>query len=1230
MAEFAPTPSQKAAVEVRGRSVLVSAGAGSGKTRVLTERLMGYLTAEKAPVPITSFVVITFTQAAADELRGRISEELSKAAAKAAAEAPDSERSSWLRRQQALCGKAQIGTIHHFCSGILRENAVKAGISPDFSIADATRADRMKALALDKVLEQRYASPAAYPGFEALLGAVCASGDDADLADAVMQLYSKMQCHSRPAKWAEACLDAIKADATDAGETLWGRQILGDALATAEFCLREMRTLCTIARSDVVISKAYGPSLENTAQSVELLAAALRQGWDAAGKAFPVRFERFGAVRKGAETDTDLAEQIKSHRNACKKRLEGLEKLFKETSSEVLQSIKASAPATEALLSLALDLERAFSAEKRRLNLVDYSDLEHLTAAILTDETGAKTPLAASLAARYTEIMVDEYQDVSLVQDDIFRAVSRDERNLFMVGDVKQSIYRFRLADPEIFNKKYRTYPDYSSDSEQRSARILLRENFRSRREILEGANCVFNACMTASLGDVDYAAGSSLVYGAVGYEDAVPPPELDLYQLPSKEDGCPAPDKVEYEAECVARRIEEMMKLPFPVGPEGKKRLLGYGDIAILLRSANASGGTYRSALMRHGIPVASNQGGGLFNSQEVMYVMNLLRVMDDVYDEIALASALLSPVVGFDENSLASIRAGARDLPFFDALQQYAEKDEKAAGFLRMIRSFRALSSERTASGIIRLLLSETNLLAVCSAMPDGTRRTANLMQLIGIAEGYEGEGYTGLHRFVQFLSALESKNETAPLPVGGGDAVQIVSIHRSKGLEYPVVFLCDTARQFNRSDERDRVLIHPELGLGLNLADDKARVRRSTVIRDAIAARLRRESLSEEMRLQYVALTRAKERLFIVATMQNLQKFLDDQRALLPVDGEGLSPEVLAGANAPVTWFTLAALADAEHRIRLSVLEPVAEAVNAAVPAQENAQTQEPTSQKAQYDALVREALEFAYPHPGAVSLPSKVTATELKHYLPGTQSTDADEESFVLVAPDETDAALPVNLSEGEAEAQAEPFGEAGVSPPSDSPTEPGASARRSFRRPDFSGQQRPATAAERGIATHLALQFIDTDQAATLAGVKSEIERLKSRHFLSERQAKSVNAGAIVRLFRSELGARISRADAVHREFRFSLLSDASAILPTEEHEQILLQGVVDCCLEEAGQLVIIDYKTDRVYTDADIESRRALYESQVKAYAAALQRIFGLPVKETVLYFLSCGKTVTL
>ena len=209
MAEFAPTPSQKAAVEVRGRSVLVSAGAGSGKTRVLTERLMGYLTAEKAPVPITSFVVITFTQAAADELRGRISEELSKAAAKAAAEAPDSERSSWLRRQQALCGKAQIGTIHHFCSGILRENAVKAGISPDFSIADATRADRMKALALDKVLEQRYASPAAYPGFEALLGAVCASGDDADLADAVMQLYSKMQCHSRPAKWAEACLDAI-------------------------------------------------------------------------------------------------------------------------------------------------------------------------------------------------------------------------------------------------------------------------------------------------------------------------------------------------------------------------------------------------------------------------------------------------------------------------------------------------------------------------------------------------------------------------------------------------------------------------------------------------------------------------------------------------------------------------------------------------------------------------------------------------------------------------------------------------------------------------------------------------------------------------------------------------------------------------------------------------------------------------------------------------------------
>lgn len=1162
MSDFIPTKSQSQAIYTRGSTVLVSAGAGSGKTKVLTERLMAAILDGEHPADIDSFLIITYTRAAAGELRGRITEEL----AAALASDPSSRR---LRRQNALCQRAHIGTIHSFCADLLREFSHMAGISPDFKILDEDRANAMKAAALERTLEMCYAKPEEHPGFTLLADTVGAGRDDRRLAALVMNLHGKMQCHARPAKWARQQVELLNTGCTDAAETPWGREIMDRVRESCVYWSGEMDRMMAEMAPYEKIKAAYMSSVQETAEAIRELLRCLDIGWDKARENAVIPFTRLGVLRNSPAPE--VSELVKARREGCKKAMKTVTDTLSSDSAKLLHEMELTTPAMSALLELTLLFDREYAKDKRRSALVDYSDLEHLTAGLLTDEDGEPTELARQVAGRYTEIMVDEYQDVSQVQDAIFGAVSQNGKNLFLVGDVKQSIYRFRLADPAIFTEKYLRFADADKAAPGEAERIMLQENFRSRREILNAANAVFSRCMSRRLGDIDYDDAAALKYGA-DYEGSVPVPELLLMGLSAGEDG-EAPDKTECEARMTAERIRALIESRELIRGKNGMRPVEYGDVAILLRSANTVGGVYRRALAERGIPVSSVQTGGYFTSVEISTIMSALAIIDNPHQDIPLIAVLRSPSFLFSADELSAIRAASRRGDFCTALVAAAEENEKCARFIEKLSAIRKAAPDMPVSELTWTVITELDMLAVCSAMSDSEQRRANLMSFVELSERFEATGYRGLHRFVLWLRQLAAKESEPCVGAPGASAVHIMSVHRSKGLEFPVVFLCDTARRFNKQDTYDTVLVHPELGLGPKVTDLARRVEYPSLARNAIKLRLERENLSEEMRLLYVAMTRPKERLYITAALKDPAKLVEKTRTAVT---DPMEPELLSGASSPVEWLIAAALADGEQHLKLTYcLEGTAT---------ENRDDEADTT-AADSDTLreLKRRLSFVYPYGEAVQLPSKVTATELK----GRNVADEDAGS---IAPKH----------------------------------------HRAFRMPDFVKKDKPLTGTERGIATHLVLQYMDFAKTGSLAGIREEIERLREKRFISEREAEAVDAEAIEKLFASPLGRRMTGADRMLREFKFSVLCDAKDVFREAEGEQVLLQGVVDCCIEEDGALTVIDYKTDNVRTAAEIAERSRLYTPQLTAYADALERIYAMPVKECVLYFLSAGKAVSV
>ena len=649
---FPLTEEQKRIVDDRGGELLVSAAAGSGKTRVLVERLMDRVTREG--LDLDQFLVITYTKAAAGELRARIAQELSARLA----EAPNDRH---LRRQTALVYQAQISTIHAFCAALLRESGHLLDLDPDFRLCDEGEGHVMMAQVLEDVLEEQYQGIDPEGDFALLVDTLSAGRDDSRLAQIVLDVFGRIQSHPEPLRWLEEQKAAWELEGiADVGQTPWGALLLEDAARLWRDCVRRLEQAVGLCGEDELLEQNYAPSLQTTLEQVEALcAAADRHSWDQVYACLPIPFPAAG--RKKMVDCPDAAEQVKAIRSTCKKRMEKLGEWFEDCGADLLEDLRAVHPAVRGLFALVKDFEGAYAAEKARRGMVDFADLEHMAVRLLVGEDGAPTELARQWSARYDEIMVDEYQDTNEVQNAIFTALSREGRNLFLVGDVKQSIYRFRLADPTIFLGKYRAFADYTRAAEGEERRLILSRNFRSRPEVLEGANFVFRSVMSADFGEMDYTADEALYPGAPFPPDGRYAVELDAVDASAEgEEEKTARDLI--EARFAAKRIRALVDGGFPVSDgEGGERPVRPADIVILLRSPNTVLHHYARALGERDIPWEAEGGGDFFAATEVQVALSLLRVVDNPRQDVPLIAALRSAVYAFSADRLAQIRAAA-----------------------------------------------------------------------------------------------------------------------------------------------------------------------------------------------------------------------------------------------------------------------------------------------------------------------------------------------------------------------------------------------------------------------------------------------------------------------------------------------------------------------------------------------------------------------------------------
>ena len=1184
---FSLTEEQQAAVDNRGGGLLVSAAAGSGKTRVLVERLLARV---EEGADVDRFLVITYTKAAAAELRSRIVEELSDRLALRPSD-------GHLRRQATLVYKAGISTIHAFCAQLLRECGHLLDLDPDFRLCDEGEAGILMLRALNDVLDRRYESMEA--DFAQLVDTMSAGRDDARLVQIVLDIRGRTQAHPNPTVWLQEqertfALEGV----TDPLQTPWGKLLLVDAAGQAAYWRRRMEEARDLCERDANLLANYGDSVAQTAQALQQFEEAADRGWDAARALLPIPFPTVG--RKKMVDDPAAVERVKAIRTACKKRLEKLEDWFADSGDDLLADLRTVYPAMRGLFALVRDFEAAYAAEKARRGLVDFSDLEHMAVKLLVGEDGQPTELARQWSTRYDEIMVDEYQDTNEVQNAIFSALSRDGTNLFMVGDVKQSIYRFRLADPTIFLGKYRSFKPYTEAGEGEERRVILSRNFRSRPEVLEGCNDLFRAVMSVPFGEMEYSDDQALYPGAPFPPDSTYCVELDA--LDGDIDGEEGAEKVSrdlLEARFAARRIRELLDQNFSVSDgEGGTRPVRPSDMVILLRSPNTVLRHYARALGERDILWEAEGGGDFFGSTEISVALSLLQIVDNPRQDVPLISVLRSPVYGFSADRLAQIRAASPDTDFYAALA--ADDGEDSRAFLAELDDLRFGSGDESCHQLLWHIYDRTNLLGIFGAMEEGETRQGNLLALAELARQFEGAGHKGLFRFLTYLTRLRENGNslTPPAPGRAGGGVRIMSIHKSKGLEFPVVLLCGLARRLNREDMSRPILFHPKLGVGPKGLDVERGIEYPTLARMAVARQLEREMMAEELRLLYVAMTRAKEKLILSVALtgggRDLEKLAGDA-------GDPVDPQVLLSCQSVGQWVLLHALCRPEAgALRRAAGQDVAvpaapfgpewdiRFVDGGPLAQTTPHRWAAPTQAAEQETGAGEALahrlRWTYPHGAEVAIPSKLTATQLK-------GRALDEEAA-------EEAPRPARSL--------------------------------SFGRPRFAAEEMGLTAAQQGTALHQVLQYIDFEKAETVEGVRAEIARLVEGQYITPQQGEAVDPAPIAAFFQSDLGQQLLSSVSLRREFKFSILEPASRYYPQAgEGEQVLFQGVVDCYYETLEGITVVDFKTDRV-TKRSVAERAEHYRPQLEAYSRALEEITGRRVIRRVLWFFSLNQSVDL
>ena len=1157
------TEDQLHAIEARGGSVLVSAAAGSGKTAVLVERLIRRITDREHPVDADRFLVVTFTKAAAAEMRERVAVRLRELLRENPAD-------GFLQHQMLLLERAQICTIDSFFGTVVRENFEQLGVSPSLRVADDTLLGRLKDEVLEELLENRYRL-----GEENFLKLVRYFGEENDsrLKTQVLRLYDKIRSLPFPFRWMDEQFFRYQGGAP-IEETLWGKQLMGKVSQGVSYCQQVAKRALSVLEGDEGLYKAYSPACLSDLNELDKLSAACEAGrWDgicAALKDFS--FAKLSRAPK--DSDPAVKEQFNALRDLVKEEVKGFCKLIPCTETEYQADLQAQAPLVEALFDLTKAFYEALDAEKQELNIGDFSDFAYLTLRLVSDEDGNPTPFATDFSAQFEEIMLDEYQDTNRLQDLIFRCISRNGKNLFLVGDLKQSIYRFRNADPAVFLEKKEAFFPY--DGVHYPAFISLSQNFRSREGVTSGVNAVFEKLMTRELGNVAYDMQERLNCGAIYPDLPDSPPEtaLQLIHLNKEETD---EHRLIVEARETARQIGKMLQERIPVTDNDVLRPCRGGDFVILLRSARDTDAIFAAALKEEGVDAVLGASSGYFTSREVSVMVSLLKVLDNPMLDIPMAAVLLSPMFGFSCDELGALFVYHPGKSLYASLLLEADRGRrKARDFVRIFHLLREKSAVMNIQKLIQYIYDTTDFIEVMSGFAGPSEREANLKLLLKYALDFEAGGSGELSGFVSYIDYLmeNGKDFEVANPLNeAAQSVRIMTIHKSKGLEFPIVIVANCSKKHNVMDLHGDVVIDTELGLGLKFIDRDKLLRYDTVPYLAAKNYEQQNLLSEEMRLLYVAMTRAKEKLILNITEESLDKKL--RKTETDLDGEGnIHPYAASKAASYSDWLLAAFLAHpALREIRGKYGISIAEQENCPIellnPAQqEKLETvSDEISVKPDPEMLekLRERIYYSYPYPLDTVTPAKLSVTEITH---------PDSGEIRLSAP--------------------KFLAEEGFTP------------------------------AQKGSIFHRVLQFIDFE--AGRKDAHAELSRLVKLRYLTPAEGEAVDIQKLCVFLESPLMDRILKADRVLREYKFfdSVAADEAGY---EGSSQILIQGIADCVLEENGKGVIIDFKTDAVSASEILVER---YAGQLALYRRALRRIFPKGIEECILYSVHLGREIVV
>ena len=1158
------TPSQRAAILNRGGKLLVSAAAGSGKTMVLVERLVSYIMDPADPANIDDFLIITYTKAAAAELRSKIAARLSKLIA----EQPNNRH---LQQQMQRLYLAKISTVHGFCTDILRQYANRLDITADFRVADEGECAELQLRALQNVLETAYESAEENVSFREFVDSQGLGRDDRQIPEIVLKVYGSARCHLDPGAWLSWCASGSAEEVSDVGKTPWGQYLLSDLKAYLDQQIDAMEK-CIKAAS---ISEGMEKPTELFISTVTQLRA-LRDcvAWDDVLANKEIDFGRLTFTKKC--TDLQLCEQLKAVRSACKKGLANRLRNFSDSSNALLEDLQFSKVSALGLVQLVEAFTNEYDRLKKNRGILDFGDLEHKTLDLLLGKRrNGITSIAKEIGERFREVMVDEYQDSNGIQDAIFNALTEKRQNCFMVGDVKQSIYQFRLADPSIFTEKYTQYVSAVDAKAGEGRKVLLSHNFRSSAGVLDGVNDVFKRCMSPDVGGISYGEEEMLREGIPHIP--LQEPEVSLYGISVEK------DTYAEEANFVADQIAELLSGNHFVRDGESLRPVRPEDIVILLRSPGSVGAAFQNEVLSRGIRCVTGDSADLLQTEEIQTVCAILQVINNPMQDIPLTAVLTSPVFGYTAEDLANLRIQNRSDDMYTLLTK--AQDDKSKSTLSTIVKLREQARFCTVTQLLSGVYTDTNLLSIFAAMDDGATKLDNLQAFFQIVSDFESSGPKELGRLLEHLDAASQRGLSISGNSQDAGAVTIMSIHKSKGLEFPIVFLCGLSRGFNSESARATVLCDKDLGLGLNCVDAVHRVRYPTIAKRAISTKIIRQGISEEMRVLYVAMTRARDRLIMTYAAKNLDGELQDIAMRMDMS----SPQLLASdVGCPGEWVLQTSMTKTEageffalggHPNCAAVQKNAwkISAVNGLDDVSKCASVQGTDQNVAMVDDGFDATLRFQYAHKPATTVPSKLTATQLKGRLLDSEVAE------------QADNVRPV-----------------------------------AFRHP---GESPRKGGTNYGNAIHAILQYIRFDACDSVENIRQDVARLVMEKRISEDQADMADLESLAAFFQTFIGKKLCQEKQVLREFKFSLLDDASKYYPDTTDEQILLQGIVDCAIIENDGITILDFKTDFV-TDDTIDHIVERYKPQVRTYASAMERIYQKPVKTAYLYFFSLGRLV--